>query len=70
MQEENYRELLERMKTAKPGKECRDLHKKLRKYGRGMFFADRYPYFSILLSGVAAGISLGALILRMLGIGN
>lgn len=69
-QEESYRELLERMKTAKPGRECRELHRKLRKYGRGLFFTDRYPNFSIWLSAIAAVISLLAFILKLFGTWN
>ena len=40
---EEYVDLLKRLKTVKPGKECRAIHKELRKYVDGMFFHDRYP---------------------------
>ena len=38
-------ELYERLKTAKPGKEMREIHKRLRKYGDGIFIWDRYPCY-------------------------
>lgn len=68
--EESYRELLERMKTVKPGKDCRELHKKLKKYGDGMFFMDRYPNFTLWLSVVALVLAILVFILRVVGIVN
>ena len=68
-QGESYQELLEQMKIAKPGKECQILHKKLKRYGSGMFFRDRYPNFDILVSIVALAVSLTVFILRCFGKG-
>lgn len=68
--DESLRELYKRMATIKTPKECRELHGRLKKYGRGMFFADRYPDFYLWVASAAVAISVVALILRMLGIGN
>ena len=57
-----HREIFERLKTAKPGKECRALHKELKKYGDGVSFMYRYPYVfhlpAVVMSIVAIIISV------------
>ena len=53
-----YRELLEQLRICRPGKEARLLHKKLKKYGSGMFFRLRYPNFNLYISVAALVLSL------------
>ena len=65
---ETYRNLLEQMKTVRPGKECRDLHRKLRKYGTGLCFRDRYPNFDLSVAVIALVVSLTVLVLKCLGV--
>lgn len=67
---ESYRELLEQMKHTMPGREARILHKKLKKYGDGLFFRDRYPNFDLLVSVIALAVSVFTFILKCLGAGN
>lgn len=38
-----YEEICEDLRTAKPGKQARELHKELKAYGDGLSLADRYP---------------------------
>lgn len=38
-----YPELLRASDNITPGKDARELHKELKKYGDGLFFLDRYP---------------------------
>lgn len=68
--EESLRDLYKQMATIKTPKECRKLHKKLKRYGRGMFFTDRHPDFPIWVAGAAVVVSVVVLILQMFGIGN
>lgn len=57
---ETYRDLLEQLKTARTGKECRELHRKLRRFGDGIALMDRYPYLPLAVSIVAFVISVVA----------
>ena len=65
---ETHKEILEQLKYAKPGKECRELHRKLRKYGDGLCFRDRYPNFPFAAAIIAMAVSLTVLIMKYLGI--
>lgn len=65
---ETYKELLEQMKNARPGKECRVLHRKLRKYGTGLCFRDRYPNFDLAVAIIALVVSLTVFALQCQGI--
>lgn len=69
-EDKNYRKLLIRLRTATPGKECRKLHKELKKYGDGLLFTDRYPNCSLYVSLAAFIISIVVVILRMIGVWN
>ena len=57
----SYEEILKCLKTAKPGKECRALHKELKKFGDGLAFMYRYPKSTIILSIISAIIGTLAL---------
>ena len=64
---ETYAELLDQMKRARTGKECRTLHRKLKKYGDGISFRDRYPNFYLTVSAIALLVSVAVFIQRCLG---
>lgn len=53
-----YEEICDDLRTAIPGKECRELHKELKAYGDGLRFTDRYPYFWAYVSLGLSAISL------------
>ena len=61
---ETYAEILAQMKRARSGKECRTLHRKLKKYGSGLCFRDRYPNFDLMMSAIALAVSVAVLILK------
>ncbi len=67
---EEYDALLNRLAAVKTAKEVRELHKEFKKYGDGLCFLDRYPYFPIWVSGFAFVVSIVTMVLRMLGVGN
>ena len=56
-------ELYERLATAQPGKEARELHKELKKFGDGVPFFYRYPNFPLIISIIALLVSLTKLFL-------
>ena len=58
-------QLLKQLETAKPGKEARELHKKLKPYGHGLFLHDRYPNLPLVVSGVAVALNVIALIVKI-----
>lgn len=45
-----YEEICKDLKTAKPGKECRKLHKELHDYGDGAPVYLRYPNVPVVIS--------------------
>ncbi len=57
-----YKDILDDLRTAIPGKEYRKLHKELKAYGDGLRFTDRYPYFWLYVS---IGLSAIALVLAI-----
>lgn len=63
---ERYKDLLNQMRYAKPGKECRALHKKLKKYGSGMFILDRYPNLPIWIAIIACAVAVLAFAVRVI----
>lgn len=46
----SFWELMEEYQTAPKGKECRKIHKAMKKYGDGILFIDRYPDLPYQLS--------------------
>ena len=61
---ETYTELLEQMRRARSGKECRTLHRKLKNYGSGLCFRDRYPNFDLVVSAIALAVAVAVFILK------
>lgn len=68
--EKEYRQLLDALQTAKPGKEMRELHRKVKKYGDRVPFILRYPDFPLWVSAMAMVGSVVVFILQMFGIGQ
>ncbi|MBE5877087.1 MAG: hypothetical protein E7290_09420 [Lachnospiraceae bacterium] len=61
-----YLELCEAMQTAPYGKECRKIHKVLKKnFGDGLFFYQRYPMFPFALMAIAIVVSIIAICLYL-----
>ena len=60
MEEKTYLELIMQIPTTKEGKESRELHKKIRKLGKGggVNFHKRYPNFTFYLSLIAFAVSI------------
>ncbi len=58
--------LYDRLEQAHPGKEAREIHKELKKYGRGLALWDRYPCLAYLPSLVMSIAALIISIVRLL----
>lgn len=57
-------QLMKQLKTVKPGKEARELHKKLKPYGHGLFLHDRYPNLPIVSSIISLLLVLVSIFLH------
>ena len=58
----SYEEMLRVIPTVPYGKEARDLHRALRKYGDGLPLYGRYPNFPLYFSVFSLVVSLIALV--------
>ena len=72
--DDGYWMALEEMRKANTPEELRAVHKKLKKYGDGIYFCDRYPrahikaaWASIWISLASIAISAFVIITRMAG---
>ena len=62
---EEYRKALEELSNVNGSKEARAYHKKYKKYGLGLPFYSRYPYFPLIVSAISIAVSCMALIYKI-----
>lgn len=69
-----YQQVLDELRRAKTTEDFRAVHKKLKIYGDGIPFADRYPrahvyaaWASIWISAAGIAIGVAGIIIRMIG---
>lgn len=61
----SYEDLLDVLKSARPGKEARMLHHELRKHGSGLSFTDRYPLALPIIASTLVAILTNAILLAI-----
>lgn len=63
--DEEYWSAIRELQTCNSPEKAREIHKRLKPYGDGLYFSDRYPRAHIYAAWVAVGINSASLIISL-----